>query len=257
MSELEPILRALGRDLDYPVMQDQSEAVLSRLESRHRPRRRTRTLVVALAAAVIALAVVGLAVSQVRKRIFDWFGFAGERIEFIKTLPPLGDAQDLSGGAGPPVPLREAQRRLPFVAPIPRLEGLGPPDGVRLREDRTGRGSVLRLSLLWGKPHTYLLLFSAIPRTPVLAAQEGHIVRKRLGADFGHGRSYVWTRVHGSRALWISAPHQYIYTRRPNGFSFRTRVAQHVLLWQTGRFFFRLEGGLSLEQALRVAESVH
>jgi len=239
MSELEAILHALGRDLDYPAMQGQSEAVLSRLESRHRSRRRTRTLVVALVAAVIALAVVGLAVSQVRTRIFDWFGFAGERIEFVNTLPPLRDSGRLTLGAGAPVSLGEAQRRLPYRAPLPRLSGLGPPDAVRLREDRTDQGPVFRLSLLWGRPNAYALLFSAIPRTPVLTERQRRLARKRLGIDFGRRKPYVWTRVDGRRALWISAPHQYIYTR-PNGCSFRSRVAQNVLLWQSGRFFFRL-----------------
>lgn len=256
MSELEPILRELARDLDYPAMQDQSEAVLSRLEGRPRPRRRTRTVVLAIAAAAIGLAAASLALSGVRTRIFDWFGFAGERIEFVQTLPPLRDSTRLTLGAGDPVSLPEAQRRLPYPAPFPRLRGLGPPSGVRLRQDRNDQGSVFRVSLLWGRPRAYVLLFSAISRTPVLSKRQSRLARKRLGIDFGRRKPYVWTRVDGRRALWIAAPHQYIFTRRSNGFSFRTRPAQDVLLWQSERFFFRLEGRLSLEHAVRVAESV-
>jgi hypothetical protein len=188
--------------------------------------------------------------------VFDWFGFAGERIEVVRTLPPVRDSAKLTLGTGAPVSLTEARRRLPYRAPLPRLEWLGPPDAVRLRQDRTSRGPVYRLSLLWGKPGAYVLLFTATPRTPALTGQRSRFARKRLGIDLGGRAPYEWTRVHGRRALWIAGPHQYVFTWPPGGFAFRARPAHDVLLWQDERFFFRLEGTLSLVQAVRMAESV-
>jgi hypothetical protein len=254
MPDLERTLHEVGRRLAYPHMESQSAAILSRLESEPRRDRRLWAVVVVVAAAV-ALAAASLAVSPVRTAIFDWFGFAGERIELVDKLPRLGKAENLRLGAGVRVPLHIAQGRLPYPAPVPSLPGLGPPDGVFLREIGTSRGPILRLSLLWGKPHAYRLLFSATPRTPAFTRQQGHIVRKRLGADF-RIRPYTWTHVNGRRALWISVPHEYLYTSSSHGFAFRVRAARNVLLWQSRRFFFRLEGGLNLDEALRVARSV-
>jgi hypothetical protein len=263
MRDLDRTLRELGRGLVYPDLQSQSAAVLSRLESERRPkgrrilvarRPRARTILVAVAVAAIALAAASLALSQVRSAIFDWFGFAGERIEFVDKLPTVKEAEDLRLGAGDRVPLAAAERRLPYQAPLPELPGLGPPDSVYLRKVDTSEGPIFRLSLLWGKPHAFRLLFSATPHTTAYTRAGGHIVRKRLGADF-RIKPYTWTKVNGRRALWISVPHQYVYTARA-GLLFRERPARNVLLWQSRRFSFRLEGSLSLEQALRVAGSV-
>src|SRR5439155_13387301 len=137
MPDLERTLREVGRRLDYPQMESQSAAILSRLESEPRRDRRLWTIALAVVAAAVALAAASLAVSPVRTAIFDWFGFAGERIELVDKLPRLGKAENLRLGAGDRVPLHIAQGRLPYPAPIPRLRGLGPPDGVFLREIET------------------------------------------------------------------------------------------------------------------------
>jgi len=255
MPDLERTLREVGNTLAYPELQSQASAALSRLERERRPGPRRRTVIVAVGAAVIALAAASLAVSAVRTAIFDWFGFAGEGIVVVDKLPTLDRLVDLRAGAGERMLLPVAQHRLPYAAPVPRLEDLGPPNAVYLREIETTAGPVFRVSLLWGKPGAYRLLFSATARTPALARQQSHIVRKKLGADF-RIKPYTWTSVNGQRALWISVRHQYLYTAPSRGFAFRARPAARVLLWQTPRFAFRLEGSFELEEALRIGRSV-
>jgi len=255
MRDLEEALRELGRSVPYPELRSQSTAVVSRLEVPRRPRQRSRRMLAFAVAVAVALAAASLAFSAVRSAIEHWFGFAGERIVIVHKLPRLPRAESLELGVGNRLPLSAAQKALPYPAPVPRIPGREPPAGVYLRQISTIRGPVFRLSLLWGKPHAYRLLFSATPRTPAFEQARGDVVRKRLGAD-ELVKPYSWTSVDGRRALWIGVRHQYFATRGSIDRDFAGRPADHVLLWESDRFTFRLEGAFSVDQALSLAGSV-
>jgi hypothetical protein len=255
MRDLEGALRELGRSLPHPELRSQSTAVVSRLEVGRRPRRRLLPILAFAVAVAAALVAASLAFPGLRSAIERWFGFAGERIVVVDKLPRLPKPVNLRLGVGNPMRLSVAQRRLPYPAPVPRLAGLEPPAGVYLRQISTKHGPVFRLSLLWGKPHAYRLLFSATARTPAFNRARGHLARKRLGADL-RVKPYSWTSVDGGRALWIAARHEYLFTMGSADLAFLARPADHVLLWESNQFAFRLEGALSLTQAVALASSV-
>ena len=64
--------------------------------------------------------------------------------------------------------------------------------------------------------------------------------------------------IGGRPALWIEgAPHEFVFVD-PNGqvTSAPLRLDKNTLLWQRGDLLLRLEGDLTLAQALRVAHSL-
>jgi hypothetical protein len=65
------------------------------------------------------------------------------------------------------------------------------------------------------------------------------------------------TQVHGQRALWTEGPYL-LQWRRGDGLVYDVRrlVSGHVLIWMEEGITYRLETELSLEEAVRVAESL-
>jgi hypothetical protein len=65
------------------------------------------------------------------------------------------------------------------------------------------------------------------------------------------------TTVNGGLALWVGGTHMLLYR---NGLGqdieFRVLVPGNVLIWKDNRVTYRLESGLPLDEAIRIAESV-
>ena len=62
------------------------------------------------------------------------------------------------------------------------------------------------------------------------------------------------TQVAGHHALWLIGPHALLL--RSGETAHRTLVTGNVLLWQEGEITYRLETALSLDEAVRIAESL-
>jgi hypothetical protein len=62
------------------------------------------------------------------------------------------------------------------------------------------------------------------------------------------------TTVHGERALWTEGP--YMIQLKNGDYDVRRLVMGHVLIWTVGEVTLRLETDLSLEEAVRIAESL-
>ena len=73
------------------------------------------------------------------------------------------------------------------------------------------------------------------------------------------GRPGRVREVDGEPAYWFSGePHFFTYLDRAGRFrEEQTRLAGNTLIWQRGELTLRLEGELSKEEALRIAESMH
>ncbi len=189
------------------------------------PRRRRIALVVA--AVLLAL----LATPPVRAAVADWFGFGGVLVE---KGAPSSEAQPppevVTGGS-----VTEAAATVDFTVSVP--EALGAPDGVEVSPDRrmvsmswsSGEDGVVRLDQFDGR-----FDFSVLKTAP--------------------GVHYA--AVDGTDALWFEEPHEVVLLD-PDG-SRRTesaRLAGHTLIWLDGVTTLRLEGDLSLERAVEIAES--
>jgi hypothetical protein len=229
MAELETALRALGRDVAFPPTPDLASAIRGRLE---RPRFWRRPAAIAVAVAVVAAIAAAFAVPQSRSAILDWLGLRNVsvvRVEKLPTVPAHGNL-DL----GQRVTLDEAKRRAPWLL-IPD----GTPDSVWVSESVPGG----KVSLLWGTPsNVKLLLTEFTGRTYIEKVIDGDTQVERVKI--------------GSAGAWFKGSHVVMFQDRDGRFrESHARLARNTLVWQLGGVTLRLEGGLTKDEALRIART--
>ena len=229
MAELETALRALGRDVAFPPTPDLASAIRGRLE---RPRFWRRPAAIAVAVAVVAAIAAAFAVPQSRSAILDWLGLRNVsvvRVEKLPTVPAHGNL-DL----GQRVTLDEAKRRAPWLL-IPD----GTPDSVWVSESVPGG----KVSLLWGTPsNVKLLLTEFTGRTYIEKVIDGDTQVERVKI--------------GNAGAWFKGSHVVMFQDRDGRFrESHARLARNTLVWQLGGVTLRLEGGLTKDEALRIART--
>ena len=222
-------LRALAAYVAFPADRDLAPAVRARLTAH--PQRRRRVFVAALAALVLALAV-AFAVPPARSAILRFFHLQGVTIERVDRLPEVKTSRPLD--LGKPLTLAEARRTMHFRPLTSRL--LGEPDRI------TWDGH--QLWFVYG--HTRLLvsqfLASGVPVYIKKVAEPGTTITPVV--------------VNGGRGFFLSGARHFLYmapTRLIR--DERVRLARDVLLWEHGPLTLRLEGQLTLAQALGIARS--
>jgi hypothetical protein len=242
VSTLERELVALAA-YAFPETPDLAAVVRARIE--REPRREPwwrgrRTLVLALAVLVAAVGA-AFAVPQARSTILRWLGIGGVRVQFVDQLPTV--PTNRTPIIGVPVSLDQARARVGFRVLVP-VGQLGPPDAVYV-----GHFSVDEVTLLYGSPTKIRLLLTEVDGSLSIPVAAKFVIGNR------HVRRLT---IGGKPALWIEgAPHEFLFIA-PNGqvVSAPLRLDKNTLLWQRGRVLLRLEGDLSLAQALRVARSL-
>ena len=136
--------------------------------------------------------------------------------------------------------LEEAQRNVDYPILLPAYPpDLGSPDRVFV-QDADGAMTIL----VWidpQKPDEVLMSLHFLP--------SGSWAVKKIEPT-----RIQETEVNGQRAIWAIGPYPVRYS---NGdIDFTRLVDGHVLIWAQGDVTFRLETRLSLEEAVRVAESL-
>ena len=220
-------LRALAEYVELPDERDLAPAVRARL--RGRPQRRRTALVVV--AAVLAAVALAFAVPPARSAILRFFHLQGARIEYVDRLPDVRTAPlDL----GVPVAPADAGRTAGFRPLASDL--LGRPDEV------TWDGG-----LLWYRYGSTRLLVSQFR-----ARERIDLVKKVVERD----TMVIPVTVHGRPGYFITGGTHFLYLA-PGGVIRKepVRLGRQVLLWQHGPLTLRLEGDLTLAQALRIAGS--
>lgn len=81
-----------------------------------------------------------------------------------------------------------------------------------------------------------------------------HILTSGMMVGKGGPRIVRETTVSGQRALWTEGP--YLLRVQNGNYDLIRLVAGHVLVWEEDEITYRLETGLSLEEAVRLAESL-
>lgn len=262
---LEAALRDLGSALAYPAAPGLLDTVHARVSAipaprapwweRMLPARGTfrRSLVLALAA-LLVLAAVAAAVR---------FGVPGIRLVFggpspspspgatpTPTPAPLGSTL----GLGAESTLAEARATVDFPIALPSDAALGAPDAVYV-DERVPGGHV---ALVWAaRPG---IPAQGAGRVAVLLAQFRGSVEKELFEKVIHsgGTTIEPLAVAGAQGWWLAGdPHVIFYLDRRGEFVEReSRLVGNVLIWERDGITHRLESGLGLEEALRIAESV-
>ena len=84
-----------------------------------------------------------------------------------------------------------------------------------------------------------------------------HILAPGTFALKGRPTTLRETTVHGNPALWTTGPYMLQFRRGAVGdYDARRLVQGNVLLWTEGRYTYRLETDLSMDEAVKVAESL-
>jgi hypothetical protein len=202
----------------------------------------------AIAAAILlVIALLGalLAVPQTRAAIAALLHIGS--VTIVPTAPtsganeptPLPSILDLAGRTT----LDDAQHRMPFHIRLPAYPAdLGAPQYV-FAQDMDGKAVVL----VWVDPQ--------------------HPDHVRMALNELSSDAYVYklapqlvqeTQVHGRRALWTTGPYllQIGSVSDQRNALRRLVTASHTLIWTEGDVTYRLECDVSLEEAVRIAESL-
>jgi len=132
------------------------------------------------------------------------------------------------------VSLDKAKRRAPWLLVPDRV-----PDSVWLNESLPGG----KVSLLWGTPSEVRLLLTEFT---------GHTyIEKVIDGDTRVERVKI-----GNAGAWFQGPHVVMFQDRDGRFrESHARLAANTLVWQVGKVTLRLEGGLTKDEALRIART--
>ena len=258
---------------EFPPTPDIAGAVRGRLEASPMPALRVLTPARALLVLALAVAAVLLAVPSARATVFEALQVGVVRIllgepeaeQVAATATSAGGELDAGptteagesgdGSSTPPVTqvpqpseldqlagetsLEEAQRLAGFEIRLPAYPpDLGAPDRVYYQP--MGPTVVLVWTDPGGPNHPRLSLF--ILGEIILLDKAAPTVLER-------------TEVGGEEAYWAEGPYM-LAIRGERELELRYLVQGHVLIWAEGALTYRLESGLPLEEALRIAESL-
>jgi hypothetical protein len=260
-------LKEAAQKFRYPHTPDVARAVMKRLESRSRPKARLRSAWVVMGLLVLILAVL-FAVPSVRAEIIRFFQVGVVRIfpptptltaepstpALPLTATPITATPDLitpnpgvnmpfytvtTEGLAGETSLSEAQAKLPFLILLPAYPAdLGEPERVFLQEDG---GMIL---MLWTDPadseSVRLSLHEIAPGKVVMIKYGPHVILE--------------TQVNGVRAVWVQGP--YLVQLTNGKYDYRRMVEGNTLIWEQEGITYRLESDLSLEETIRIAESI-
>jgi hypothetical protein len=212
-----------------------------------------RGLVLALAALIVLAAIAGAV----------GLGLPGLRIIF-GDVPSQRPAPSSTAGAASPtplaplgsnlgigraLPLAEVERQAGFDVLLPTDPAIGPPDVAYL--------AGARAALVWatgpGLPPT-----EAEGIGLLISEFQGHVddgyFQKILNSD----TKLTPVTVNGSPGYWMDGDPHYFFYIDPQGkpVDDTHRVVGDVLMWATGGVTYRLESGLGMDEAIRLAESL-
>jgi len=153
------------------------------------------------------------------------------------TAQPLIPALEKFAGE---MTLEEAQQAVDYPILLPSYPpDLGPPDHIFV-QDADGAMAIL----VWLDPQYPDDVLMSLHFLPPGSWAVKKIEPTRIQD----------TTVHGHRAIWAIGPYPVRYS---NGdINFIRLIDGHVLIWEDGNVTYRLETRLSLEEAIRVAESL-
>ncbi|MBD0347535.1 MAG: hypothetical protein ICV59_00160 [Thermoleophilia bacterium] len=240
MNELELELRELGATLEFPETPALAARVRTRLETRSRRPFRFDRRAVAIGFAVVAVALAGvLAVPPARTAILEWLGIKGVELEFVDELPNVAVTEDLN--LGERTTLEQARRRAGF-----RVHGpgeLGEPSRVYFREPPSGG----QVAFVYGTRERVRLLVTQF------VGEYEPFIRKFLEP----GVTVEEVDVDGAHGVWIEGAHLLAYEDETGYFQEEpVRLVDKVLLWRRSGVTFRIEGDLTRERAVQIAESL-
>jgi len=267
MSELqqelfEKQIRSLSKGLDYPRTPDIAGSVMTRLRPSTPPRFTLRARRVTWSLTIILILFASLMlIPPARAAIIEFIQIGVVRIFRSEptSLPPPN--QEIPSGTVPvtatpaatsqplipileelagEMTLEEAQKAVDYTILLPSYPpDLGRPDRVFVQEAE-GKMTIL----VW-----------IDPQQPKQVLMSLHLIPSGSWAIDKFDPAQVQeTTVNGQRAIWAVGP--YPLRLRNSDLQFMRLIEGHVLIWTDNNVTYRLETNLSLEEAIRIAESL-
>lgn len=234
---VEAVLRDIGTRLAVPEPPDVTAAVLARLAEPTRAPRRWRPvhrLIAAAVAALLALATAMVVSPAVRAAVYDLLRIGGVEIHENEPAPAV-----------PPV-----------EAPLPGERE------VSLPQARAAAAFELTVPASLGEPDTVRLIDGSPPRVVSMSFGTVRVDQFDGGLDpifskFAHADDVRQARIGAAHGIWVDRPHPVLYTDRAGGtHEEAARLAGSTLIWESGGVTYRVEGNLTRDQALAIAESM-
>ncbi len=246
-------MHAVAASFSFPATPDVRAGVRKRLARGITPKtvRRVRWAWAALIVLIVLVSL--LAVPGVRAQIANFIQIGVVKI-FPNAETPTPTSLPATAASTPsPVPvfisslqnlagettLETAQKTLKFPARLPAYPpNLGLPDHVYLQ---TGDGQML--VLVWNdpsQPAQTLLSLQMITASYSIGKYQPQVIQE--------------TTVNGHKAVWVEGP--YWFQLRNGAFDTRQIVEGNTLIWTEGEITYRLETASSLEEAVKIAESL-
>jgi hypothetical protein len=262
--DFETHVRSITMRMEYPHTPDIAGSVRTRLRASTHPRFISRRLAWSLTIILVLLSSL-LFIPSVRAAVLDFIQIGVDRIFPYVVIPttqviPTTTLQS----SPPPMPLTAtpfvqvatlipklkqlagettlagAQTKVNFKIMLPTYPSdLSQPDYVFVQN---AEGNMV--ILVWLDPQAsdqVLMSLHLIPNGSwMLEKFEPKVTQE--------------TKVNGQRAIWTEGPYPMILQNGDVGF--QRLVEGHVLIWTDGNITFRLETNLSLEEAVKIAESL-
>jgi hypothetical protein len=268
--DLEAALADLAADLRFPPTPDLAAAVTARLEegpartpARRSPARRWpawmagwRRLAVAGLAMLLLAAAVLVASPGTREAVARRLGLRGIGVQVGGPPPPTvttapGARLDL--GLGERMTLDEARRRVSFPVLVPAAAGFDRPDAVFVNATVPAGGRVD-------------LVYRARPGLPASSFTDAGLLITEFQGQLEPDFLKKVTSTGMVQSVTVGGEPGFFFSGEPHFFSYRdstgqfreeqTRLAGNTLIWQRGDLTLRLEGNLSMAEAIRIAESM-
>lgn len=248
--DLDAQLREQASLFRHPSTPDIAGKVRRRL-AQPATQRTTRRLI-AWAILLILLALCGLmAVPEVRASILNWLRIGNIRIllpEPTTTVTPFrtplngtpvsSDLRQLVGRTT----LAQARQKVPFAIPLPSYPAeLGEPDYVYVQE--LGGPFVILIWVDHEQPERILLNYQILGEGVYVDKIKPVVVQQ--------------THVNGKEAVWAVGPYllQILRGGRQDTDAMQL-VAGNTLIWADGKLTYRLESQYTLDEAIKIAESL-
>ncbi len=232
--------------IEFPEVPD-LEAAFARLAAppQRRPAVRLRW---AVAAVIVAVAALMTFVTPVREAIADWLGIGAVRIVEVEEIPT--DIEESIGDLG----IQLGPEAFIIGPDDPITDIIGAPNRTYTRT--VGR-RITEISFVWF-PKEGLPEVDSTGAGALLTRFDGLLDGPVIEKSVGEGTSVQMVSIGESRGYWIEGDaHTFGYLDRDGEVVFETlRLAGNTLLWEEGGFSYRLESGLDMEAAIRVAESL-
>jgi hypothetical protein len=253
-------LLSISKGLDYPRTPDIAGSVMTRLRGATRPRFISRRFVWSLTVILILFSSLML-IPPARAAIIEFIQIGVVRIFRAEPTPLAPPNQEIPSTVVPvtatPVPtsqplipilenlagemtLDEAQKAVNYPILLPSYPpDVGKPDRIFV-QDADGKMTVL----VWLDPQHPDQILMSLHFLPA-----GSWAIKKIEPT--HIQD---TTVNSQRAIWAIGPYP---LRLSNGdLDFVRLIDGHVLIWEQGDITYRLETDLSLEEAVKIAESL-